>query len=356
MYHRQDNNKWVKFDRVDNGFGCSISGTTVAIRSFGALKLYRYYKNQGTAALGLMSQIQDPIVTPIFTGGTGSFDVSNDNLVYWDNGYNNAIPIYKKDGTSTTSQTFAFHQKLDMDSPDSVLLTLDNDLLVVGGNNRTRVFSLQNDEWIETITLNQAYDDYRLSGRTLIATAKGSDQVYSFSIQDCVQDMPTQSPSMSMIPTPSPSVHPSTSPTSSPSMEPSTLIIIDLETCKCNDKNNCLLAQDPAVNLTTSNRNIRVCLQAYPSNAKITSIPDAVAMVKGNKRQLETQIDNNFGNFAIVMGELSEDVFDLDDDDFEIGVLGQVEIFLSQGNKSTTVGFYESYTIQTAIEEEETTT
>ena len=61
--------------------------------------------------------------------------------------------------------------------------------------------------WVETITLDQVFNDYQLSGRTLIATSE-ENKVYSFNIQDCMQAMPTKTPSISVAPTMMPTLSP----------------------------------------------------------------------------------------------------------------------------------------------------
>jgi len=87
-------------------------------------------------------------------------------------------------------------------------------MLVVGTYERTHIYSLQDGSWEETITVDGSYDNYHLSGRDLLATYYNdtslASEIYAFNIQDCTQDIPTQSPSLS--PTSSPTL--STSPTS----------------------------------------------------------------------------------------------------------------------------------------------
>lgn len=73
------------------------------------------------------------------------------------------------------------------------------------GIDQTHVFSNQNGYWRETITLGESYESYGLSERNLI-TMKYNDisELYefnSFNIEDCTQEMPTSSPSLSIAPT-----------------------------------------------------------------------------------------------------------------------------------------------------------
>ena len=161
---------------------------------------------------------------------------------------------------------------------------------------------------------------------------------------------------------PSQAPSPSTSPTSAP-------IKIELESCKCDNQNNCI-QPDPSFILTEANPIIRVCLQSLPSNniTVIASVPDAIAMVKGQKVQLETQlnVDGTGGNFAVVKGTLSDDVFVYDSASagvYEIGILGQAEVSYVATNSgsgeaeeiSTTVGFFESYIIKLGEDADDST-
>ena len=75
----------------------------------------------------------------------------------------------------------------------------------MGGDNHTYIYSLRDGSWEESITLDEIYNDIKISGRTLLATKYNNtsftSEVYSYNIQDCTQDMPTQSPSPSSPPT-----------------------------------------------------------------------------------------------------------------------------------------------------------
>ena len=213
LYHREGNNKWVQFDTVDDGNECAISGDIIAIYDWVSdfIQLYQY--NQDTKNM-------TPILAPISsTGYIESMDLSNDYLVYWDTDEYDTV-IYSQDDKN---QTLTFHQQLNITGPYDNSLTLDNNVLVVGGTNHTHIFSLQNDEWVETITLDQAFNDYQLSGRTLIAISE-DNEVYSFNIQDCMQAMPTQTPSISVAPSLALSSHPSTRLSSPPSLVPSSSV------------------------------------------------------------------------------------------------------------------------------------
>ena len=171
----------------------ALSGDIIAIRGgymeAENLQLYKY--SQDTSKV---TAIQDSI--PI-TGTMTSLHLSNNYLVYRDGRENEAVSIYSQD---KASQTFTFDQRLDISGPFDRLVALDNDVLVVGGDSQTYIFSLQNDEWVETITLDETFTGYQLSGRNLIVSTK-EDEIYSFHFQDCIQDEPTQAPATSILST-----------------------------------------------------------------------------------------------------------------------------------------------------------
>jgi len=149
---------------------------------------------------------------PIPTGFIWSIDLSHGYLVYWDR---DAFMYHREE----SNQTFSFLQQFNIPGPWSNSLALNGDILVIGGDSITHIFSEKNGNWEESITLDLPYDDYQLSGRSLLAT--NGNEVYAFNIEDCAQAMPTQTPSLSMAPTTSPTTYPSVSPSSPPSMVPS---------------------------------------------------------------------------------------------------------------------------------------
>ena len=66
--------------------------------------------------------------------------------------------------------------------------------------NRTHIFSKQhNGLWQETLRLEKSYENYQISGRSLIATS--NEEVYAMDISDCTYDIPTMTPSISPGPT-----------------------------------------------------------------------------------------------------------------------------------------------------------
>jgi len=208
LYHRDEKGIWAQLDTIEDGLSpriCSIAEDTIAVAQSGAILLYQYDRDQNKV---------NPIQNPNSTGSVQSMDLSNDYLVYWDL-YKQDAFIYHRDDTN---HAFIFQQQLNITGQQFNSLALENDILVVRGDNNTHIYSLQDGSWEKTITLDESYDDYQLSGRTLLATKLDytsldsttryplSSEVYSFDIQDCLRE--TQIPSLS----------PSLSPTSPPSV------------------------------------------------------------------------------------------------------------------------------------------
>lgn len=68
-------------------------------------------------------------------------------------------------------------------------LAMDNGILVVGSTNHTHIFSQENDgSWEEILKLDEVYDSYEMSERTLITT--NENKVYSINIADCTPELP----------------------------------------------------------------------------------------------------------------------------------------------------------------------
>ena len=243
LFHRSSDN-WVQIESFAIGlqiepfevdFGsvykyCSIAGDIMVVSNStdeGYHKLQLY--NIGTD-LNKAIAIQDPIVTgdgyieeqTFVSDGTNytqsfirpfpraisytihdfslvsSLGLSKDYLVFRKLYTHDGIFIYHRD---EANQTFTFHQQLNINitEPSDNSLAKDNDILVVGGDNQTYIYSLQDGDWVESITLDQSFDNYQLSGRNLIATNSDeseADEIYSFHIQDCLQEAPTQTPSV----------------------------------------------------------------------------------------------------------------------------------------------------------------
>ena len=76
-------------------------------------------------------------------------------------------------------------------------MSMDEDLLVIGSAKHTHVFAREayNGVWEEVLRFDQSYNNFELSGRTLIAV--DNNEVYSMSIADCtpeigIQDLSSQ--------------------------------------------------------------------------------------------------------------------------------------------------------------------
>ena len=69
--------------------------------------------------------------------------------------------------------------------------TIGEGLLVVGSANHTHIFAqdIDSKEWKEALRLDQSYQSYKLSDRTLIAV--NEKEVYSMDIRDCTPGMTT---------------------------------------------------------------------------------------------------------------------------------------------------------------------
>jgi len=210
LYHRKDNGKWMQLDTIDNGLetvDCSISGDSIAVYSQGFVQLYNYDEEQNEV---------NPTLEPIATKSVSFIELSNDYLLYWDK--DGVFIYYRNDMNKTSSLLQQLNVTIPSDyrlGPKNVnLMVLDNDILVVRGYNRTHIYSLQAGSWVESITLDESYDNYQLSGRTLLVTKYNytslTGEISSINIQDCTQDMPTQSPSLSFVPTTSLSLSPTT--------------------------------------------------------------------------------------------------------------------------------------------------
>ena len=203
LFCREGKN-WVQFDSIDNAYGCLITGNIIVTQQKVTedwpiqyhLQIYTYDRD-----LHEIVPTQDPIDhrnrSYIYEIG-----LTSDYLVLSPD--EETIVIYSRD---ETNQTYIPHQQINITRPgfNTDQLVLDDDTFVVTGIDQTHVFSNQNGYWRETITLGESYESYGLSERNLI-TMKYNDisELYefnSFNIEDCTQEMPTSSPSLSIAPT-----------------------------------------------------------------------------------------------------------------------------------------------------------
>mmetsp|Transcript_9958 Transcript_9958/g.24359 ORF Transcript_9958/g.24359 Transcript_9958/m.24359 type:complete len:584 (-) Transcript_9958:126-1877(-) len=186
LFHRYGNN-WVQFDEVI-GHGCNIEENTIFTYHdvHGEVSVFKYDKDFD----GII-RIQDPIATGRLTSAV----LGKDHFVYWAPKERNAV-VYHHDGDN---QTFSLLQQLNITGP--VInrgLALDNDIMVIGGINKTHIFSDQDGFWEETFTLSQSYDYYALSSRNLLAATW--NEVHYFDIARCAQvpSLPT-APTASLV-------------------------------------------------------------------------------------------------------------------------------------------------------------
>lgn len=157
------------------------------------------------------------------TGEHGSVSFNNDHLVYsavssgvWSLeqdclGYKpEGFKVYhQQDINQAYHQPYILQQHVNFTdygySNDCVSSTsIDKDLLVVGGVNKTHIYVQGNDgSWEEQLTLDNWYQEYRVSGRNVLATVynetTSKDEVYYFNIEECAST-PTQVPSSSIAP------------------------------------------------------------------------------------------------------------------------------------------------------------
>ncbi|KAL9183264.1 hypothetical protein ACHAXT_005051 [Thalassiosira profunda] len=111
-----------------------------------------------------------------------------------------SVLIYQREGAGQQYTLLQTLNSSDYDEGFGQAFDLDADLLVVSSSNQTHIFSQQPDgAWEETLTLDESYSHYQLSGRTLIAADQ--NEVYSMDIAGCTQALPTQMSSISSAPT-----------------------------------------------------------------------------------------------------------------------------------------------------------
>jgi hypothetical protein len=222
VLYQREGTQWVLIEIFNGRCPCSITGNVIVSvkldRWFNeVLQLYKYNADDRSIV---------PLQRSIPSGNVQHVDSSNDYIIYWD------AAASWKDGISSGeeashdylmyrrdegNQTLTFLRRFDILGANGAL-SMNDDILILSGN----VFLLRNGEWIETFTLNRRFDEYKLSGRLVLA--RTYDEVVSFSIDDCTQEMPTQVPSLSLSPSHIPSMsHPTARPSSSivPSLSPS---------------------------------------------------------------------------------------------------------------------------------------
>jgi len=172
------------------GAECSVSGNTIMSRSVSGnrVSLHAFNSSPTVRVIPLQEQFGGQIIEAAVLSDD-YFILSNktDNTAHA-----SQIFIYKQDGNG---QPFIYYQSFDVthtNSLDVLKLALVDGLFLVGVNNETRIFAMQGDGyWEEVLTLDLAFDNYRVSGRDVIGVS--NNEVYSFSVEDC---LPSSAPAL----------------------------------------------------------------------------------------------------------------------------------------------------------------
>ena len=149
-----------------------------------------------------------------FTGDHGSVSFDKDHLVY---SAECGFSVYhQQDITQAYHQPYVLQQQVNFTDwcVSSASISHDRDLLVVGGVNKTHIYVQDNNgSWEEQLTLDDWYQQYRVSERDILAAKYNEttkkDEVYYFNIENCA-NTPTQLPSSSTAP--SSSIQPTQAP------------------------------------------------------------------------------------------------------------------------------------------------
>ena len=166
----------------------------------------------------------------------------------------------------------------------------------------------------------------------------------SFVVEFAVLDEPSRAPSGSPSEAPSDSfvsgvVPAELTPSPSSSFMPSEELTISFTSCPCNNEDECLPEPLP---LSWNDRLIRICLQATPSNAVMSTLvtstsPDIMT-------SLEYTLD---GSTGVIFGSALDEAFVVGQSQ-EMKVLGNLEI--SVGNLQSTVDFNALYKLEALTE------
>jgi len=189
------------------------------------LQLYEVNKADGFVPY------QDPII--VYDEPVLSMELRRNILVYWDR-FQQAGVIYQR---PTESGQFSIVEQIFVIASSENQISIQNDVLVVDGDNQTHIFSGDNGNWIEDFMLDQRYgycEHYQLSGQTLLATSKSN--VYSYNMEECMQQMPTSSIVPASTPQPSSPSPPTNSPHVSFSSPSSKLLASSHSPTACFDK------------------------------------------------------------------------------------------------------------------------
>ena len=238
LVYSRDNGKWTQIDEVEGECPCSIDGDVFSLKRWDydlsdwVLGLYR--RSEERDMLNLIQapfQAGNPFLSGAYLAYWDIDEISDGSVAgtrgdgKWD------LYMYHQDGAN---MTYIFQNRFNMTGGNGAL-SFDNDILVVGGDDSTHIFTLAGDDnWEETITLDEAYDKYHVSGHYLFALKASS--LHSINIEDCVEtellsvvtstpptDSSSTAPSLTIYPSVSPSEVWSSNPSVSfhPSMSPS---------------------------------------------------------------------------------------------------------------------------------------
>jgi hypothetical protein len=179
----------------DNIYQVALSGDTIAVQvtdlsldeshlSECHVHVYQFDRESGSIAL-----LQDKV-------GAGS---GCPPMVLDGNYMVHGLSVYHRQGIS---QQFALQQTFD--SADYEIgfgktLALDNEILVVGSDDRTYMFSLQNDAFVEVFALDQKPGDTHEISNGMIVTS--NQDVFNVTIIDCTEPVPALTYSPTEAPT-----------------------------------------------------------------------------------------------------------------------------------------------------------
>ena len=217
----QDKGKWTQVDKIIPPLidllveKCFIVDNTVVVHTYiddsSSNNIY-IFKYDGD--INKFTPLQDALLidTPRLEIG-----LTNNHLVYstcsTEDGSDciyDGVFIYER---QRYDDPFTFLQLLNSTTYDTMFgakLGIDKDLLTIYAFDETIVFSIQDGYWQESLRLNRPYERYQVSDRNILGTGAvfTTDEkfpigyeVHAYSVEDCVQSIPTQMPSFSTAPT-----------------------------------------------------------------------------------------------------------------------------------------------------------
>jgi hypothetical protein len=146
---RRVGKRWVEFDVIAGEY-CRIAGNILVVLEFDLfsddtwnLQLYEVKET----ADGFVP-FQDPII--VYDEAVLSMELSRNLFVYWDR-FQQAGVIYQR---QTESGPFSIVEQIFVIASSENQIAIHNDVLVVGGDNQTHIFSVHNGNWIEDFTLD----------------------------------------------------------------------------------------------------------------------------------------------------------------------------------------------------------